>query len=397
MRTPPRILFASYHGYFDPASGAALATRDLLELLAVNGWPCGAVCGPDLDAPPSADRAAWLAALGLSVTTKDVTAGVPHRLFHVAGSVRATVFVPAGWAGNRPATTAEADEFIGFFCRVAAAFKPDIVLTYGGHEVGRRLMVAARELGAKVVFALHNFAYDGPAAFRGADAVFVPSRFAQYEYARRRVTAAVLPCPFSWERVRAMNVSGQFITFVNPVPDKGVFVFARIIVELGRRRPDIPFLVVESRGRADWLARTGVDLVGLPTVHRMANSGNPAAFYALSRAILMPSLWNESLGRVAAEALVNGLPVVASDRGALPETLGSAGLCLPLPAHCTPESRLPPSADEVSAWCAEIERLWDDAAYHEDRRQKSLAAAGRWRPEVLLARFEEFFHRVAGT
>ena len=29
-----RLLFASIHSYLDPASGAALATRELLELLA---------------------------------------------------------------------------------------------------------------------------------------------------------------------------------------------------------------------------------------------------------------------------------------------------------------------------------------------------------------------------
>jgi hypothetical protein len=33
----PRLLFASYHCYVDPSSGAALATRDLLELLGPRG------------------------------------------------------------------------------------------------------------------------------------------------------------------------------------------------------------------------------------------------------------------------------------------------------------------------------------------------------------------------
>ncbi len=37
---PTRLLFASYHCYFDPSSGAALSTRDLLELLARRGWSC---------------------------------------------------------------------------------------------------------------------------------------------------------------------------------------------------------------------------------------------------------------------------------------------------------------------------------------------------------------------
>ncbi len=45
-RTRHRLLFASIHSYLDPSSGAALATRELLELLAARGWDCRAfTCG----------------------------------------------------------------------------------------------------------------------------------------------------------------------------------------------------------------------------------------------------------------------------------------------------------------------------------------------------------------
>ena len=41
-----RLLFASIHSYLDPSSGAALATRELLELLATRGWDCRSLtCG----------------------------------------------------------------------------------------------------------------------------------------------------------------------------------------------------------------------------------------------------------------------------------------------------------------------------------------------------------------
>ena len=46
MMKTGRLLFASIHCYLDPSSGAALATRELLELLAARGWDCRAVtCG----------------------------------------------------------------------------------------------------------------------------------------------------------------------------------------------------------------------------------------------------------------------------------------------------------------------------------------------------------------
>jgi glycosyltransferase involved in cell wall biosynthesis len=47
--------------------------------------------------------------------------------------------------------------------------------------------------------------------------------------------------------------------------------------------------------------------------------------YSLTRLLIMPSLWNESFGLVAAEAMLNGIPVLASNRGALTETVGGSG------------------------------------------------------------------------
>ena len=44
----------------------------------------------------------------------------------------------------------------------------------------------------------------------------------------------------------------------------------------------------------------------------------------------MPSLWLESFGLVAAEAMLNGIPVLASNRGGLPETIGTTALTLAL-------------------------------------------------------------------
>ena len=57
----------------------------------------------------------------------------------------------------------------------------------------------------------------------------------------------------------------------------------------------------------------------------------PADFFALTKILLVPSLFPEPFGRVAAEALINGIPPLVSDRGALPETVAGAGRVLPFP------------------------------------------------------------------
>ena len=87
----------------------------------------------------------------------------------------------------------------------------------------------------------------------------------------------------------------------------------------------------------------------------MANTPDPRDFYRVSRAVLVPSLWRESLGRVPIEAMANGIPVLASDRGALPETMGNAGFVFTIPERYTANSLEIPTAREVAPRVAAID------------------------------------------
>jgi glycosyltransferase involved in cell wall biosynthesis len=147
-----------------------------------------------------------------------------------------------------------------------------------------------------------------------------------------------------------------------------------------------------GRGKADGLAGLPVDLSGLTNLSRMANTPDARDFYRVSRVILMPSLWRESLGRVPIEAMANGIPVLASDRGALPKTMGDAGFVFTIPERCTPTSGVVPTAQEVAPWVAVIERLWGDPEFEADHRRRAMAEAMRWESERLAKQFEDFFH-----
>ena len=395
---PGRLLFASYHCYLDPSSGAALATRDLLRMLAVRGWECRVLCGPQLDFEEGESLTQLLSDQGIRWVSRPCSAGpTPFTLlqFEQAG-IPVTVYSPAAGRAHLP-TGAEGLPFLALLERVLETFRPDALLTYGGHWLAAEVIACAKRQGVPVVFGLHNFAYTDAAFFRPVDAVLVPSRFARDYYRRSlNLECTALPYPLDWTRFLCPEIEGRFVTFVNPQPHKGVFVFVRIAHELGRRRPDIPLLVVEGRGTAQWLHRTGLDLTGLGNLHIMANTPDPRDFYRVSRLVLMPSLWNESFGLVAAEALANGIPVLGSRRGALPELLEQAGFLFDIPACYTPESCLVPTPEEVAPWVDTITRLWDDAMFYEHERRRCRAAAEVWRPERLGPQYETFFAEVVG-
>lgn len=395
----PLLLFASYHCYHDPASGAALCTRDLFAALAARGYPCSVFTGPYLD-----DPAAPPATLALrdrpGVRSVRGTAGpYPFTLHRGADSgVPVTVFATDPPVASQPPTPVDTAAFLAVFRDHLARFRPDVVLTYGGDPASRGLHQIAREAGAKVVFWLHNFAYRDPFAFADCDAVVVPSEFSRaYHRDTIGLDCTVLAPVIDQNRVHVGRPDGgRFVTFVNPEPNKGVFWFARIADVLGRTRPEIPLLVVEGRGRTQWLNQTGIDWRENRSIHRMPNSPDPRAFYRLSKLMLMPSLWRESFGLVSAESQLNGIPVIASDRGALPEVVGSGGLCLPIPASVTPESRTPPTAEDVAPWVDAIIDLCDDPHRYATASAAARAASERWLPETTLPNWEQFLCRLTG-
>ncbi len=163
----------------------------------------------------------------------------------------------------------------------------------------------------------------------------------------------------------------RFVTFVNPMLEKGVYPFVRIAQELGRRRPEIPFLVVESRGHRGNLAAGGLGRDASVNVQVMPNTNDPRRFYALTRIALLPSLCPENQPLVAIESMINGIPVIGSDRGGIPEVLGECGFVLPLPERLTPVSQVVPEAGEVEPWVETIVRLWDDRALYEEQVLKA--------------------------
>ena len=127
----------------------------------------------------------------------------------------------------------------------------------------------------------------------------------------------------------------------------------------------------------------------------MANTPDPRDFYRVSQILLMPSLWNESFGRVPVEAMINGIPVLASDRGSLPEVIGEAGFLIPIPDRYTPRSRMVPTADEVQPWIARIIELWDDKDYYNEISRRCRQAAEAYREDIVADQYAAFFRQVA--
>lgn len=164
-----------------------------------------------------------------------------------------------------------------------------------------------------------------------------------------------------------------FITMVNPFGVKGIDT----LLEIARRMPLQRFLLQESwKLNGDALASLQQRLRGLPNVtfqHRVADMRD---VYRATRLLLVPSVWEEGFGMVAVEAQSCGIPVIASARGGLGESVGQGGLLI----H---------DHRNVDAWVSAIGRVLDDPAVyrHWSARARVHARSKAFDPRHVAARF----------
>lgn len=186
--------------------------------------------------------------------------------------------------------------------------------------------------------------------------------------------------PFiSAERYK-IETTRENVTFVNPHPYKGL----DIALGVASLCPEIPFTFVESwqLSNEQW-QRLEQKRAALRNLKLLRAQENMQAVYGKCKILLAPSVWEEAYGRVASEAQLSGIPVVASSRGGLPEAVGPGGILL--------DPQQP-----ISTWAAAIRNLWQDqrryaelsvaAAAHSQRTEMTLDyQTDAWERAILAA------------
>ncbi len=242
--------------------------------------------------------------------------------------------------------------------------RPDIVMLESGGAL--KLVPALKKMKTPIVYRLHDTALDNlggnPNEFSGIQYVsvsqFLSDRFEQkFGFGTSVVPPIVL-------RERCAVVSNRRkVVFVNPRPVKG----GSIVLELARRRPDIPFKIFEAWEKDNNVVELENIAKTLPNVEWVSSTQDPRNIYADAHTILVPSQADETWGRVVTEAQINGIPVIASNRGALPESVGSGGILIDPP-------------DDIQAWEKALGNLWDDSNVYQ--HYVGLARQGAERSEI---------------
>jgi glycosyltransferase involved in cell wall biosynthesis len=186
-----------------------------------------------------------------------------------------------------------------------------------------------------------------------------------------------------------------WVLMVNPCVVKGISIF----LALAHAFSALPFAALKGWGT------TAADLealAALPNVIVLDTVGNIEEALSRSRLLLMPSLWYEGFGLIAMEAMLRGLPVIASDSGGLAEAKQGTGFVIPVRPieryeSVFDENHMPkPVAvnQHIEPWEHALEALVGDRETYKAEGEASRQAALRFVSGLRASRFEDMLRSL---
>jgi glycosyltransferase involved in cell wall biosynthesis len=408
-----QFLLINNHCISDPTAGVVQSLRTLMRWLVEAGHECRVLTTARFETPVSFTLDQHLAGLGVAIHWTGEAAKKRSRIrqkktrssptrdvarFTLDGA-RVTLLKTRHNDEGFP-DRAETTQYLALLGEILEEFAPDQVIACNAHPMILLGLKAARERGIVTIYSVRGYGYYDRRYFEHVDHVFTCSKHVSDVHLREiGLLSTPIEPPIDWGAVLAPSETRAFLTFVNPAPRKGMWLFARLGDMLGSRRPDIPIMVVQSGQTAGWLnSLKGVDFTRYPQIMAAPPVPRPADYFALTRVLLVPSVWDEPFGRVAAEAMINGIPPVVSDRGSLPQvvggdyTTGGCGFVRPIPDWLQPTTQKLPSAAEVTPWFDAVCDLWDDPELYASAAQRGrLLAEQRYCEAVSRQKHLQYF------
>jgi glycosyltransferase involved in cell wall biosynthesis len=385
---PIKILLLQQAVYLPSFGGGNKANRFLLESLTRNGHQCVAV------ASPLAKR--------IAVTPRSDIDEMSLRGIEMCSPQRGLVSYCYRGVRVNAIDFPTVDESRAYVIHLVGEFQPDWILV-SDDKYGFLLESAIFTGASRVVVLAHtNFHLPfGPMAkeansqdthlVRQARAVVAVSRY-QQEYIRKYagLDASLIHFPVYGPGPFPMlgRFESGFVTMINPCVMKGLPIF----LALAKASPQIKFAAVPTWGADAEVMR---DLRELSNVTVVQPADDIEEVLACTRVLVAPSLVPETFGYVVVEAMLRGIPVLASDIGGLREAKLGVDYSLPVEPAARQDGVYISPQQSIGPWSKALDEVLSTPEGYHRCALASREAALKFVASVSVSAFEEFLARLS--
>lgn len=192
------------------------------------------------------------------------------------------------------------------------------------------------------------------------------------------------------------NFDSGYVLMVNPCAYKGISIF----LPLARSFPHVKFAAIPFWGTT---AEDRAALMQLPNMTLLNPERNLDDIFKQTKVLIVPSLWGEAFPQVVGDAMLRGIPVLASNAGGLPET--KLGVDYVLPVNMIERYELDRDGlvkpvvpeQDVSMWVKALNDVITDRALYERLSQDSREAALSFVSNLGPHNFERYLEELAAS
>jgi glycosyltransferase involved in cell wall biosynthesis len=190
------------------------------------------------------------------------------------------------------------------------------------------------------------------------------------------------------------NFDSGYVLMVNPCSYKGISIF----LPLARSLPHVKFAAIPFWGTT---AEDRAALMQLPNMTLLNPERNLDDIFKQTKVLIVPSLWGEAFPQVVGDAMLRGIPVLASNAGGLPET--KLGVDYVLPVNMIERYELDSNGQvkpvvpeqDVSSWVKALNDVITDRALYERLSLASREAALSFVGNLGPHHFERYLEGLA--